>query len=71
MLEQPQKYSTIKHVENMYIEKVPFEIECPLKFSTPECGTKCIGLGCAWFMPIQKACAVNVNARVLDTKRGY
>jgi hypothetical protein len=67
MLKQPQKYSTTKHTENTNF----FKIQCPLKFNTPECGTECIGLDCAWFMPIQKACAINVNARILDTKRGF
>jgi len=66
MLEQPQQYSTTKHTENNKLK-----IECPLKFSTPECGTECIRINCAWWMPIQKACAINVNARILETKRGY
>jgi hypothetical protein len=67
MLEQPKQYSILKHTT----EKNPFKIECPLKFSIPEYSTECIGINCAWFMPIQKACAMNVNARVLDTKRGF
>jgi hypothetical protein len=67
MLEQSQRYSTTKHAENGNV----FKIQCPLKFSTPECGTECIGINCAWWMPIQKACAINVNARILETKRGY
>jgi len=71
MLKQPQQYSTIKHAQNGNILKIPLKIECPLKFSTPECGKECIGINCAWFMPIQKACAINVNARILETKRGY
>lgn len=40
------------------------KIECPLKFSTPELGTECIQESCAWFMINQRACAVNVNARI-------
>lgn len=38
-------------------------IKCPLKFGYPEIEQECIGNLCAWFMPIQKACAVNVNSR--------
>lgn len=38
-------------------------IKCPLKFAYPEIEQDCIGDKCAWFMPIQKACAINVNAR--------
>lgn len=67
MLEQPRIFSLNKHTEN----KNKLKIECPLKFNTPECGTECIGINCAWWMTIQRACAVNVNARILDTKRGF
>lgn len=41
-----------------------FRIECPFKFSVPELGIDCIQEHCALFMPIQRACAFNVLARV-------
>lgn len=44
-------------------EEKKCRIKCPLKFGYPEIEQNCIGLKCAWWMPIQKACAVNVNAR--------
>lgn len=40
-----------------------FRIKCPLKLSYPEIEQECIGDKCAWWMVIQKACAINVNAR--------
>jgi hypothetical protein len=39
------------------------KIKCPLKFAYPEIEQECIGSKCAWWMPIQRACAINVNAR--------
>lgn len=39
------------------------KIKCPLKFSYPEIEQECICDKCAWWMIVQRACAVNVNAR--------
>lgn len=61
MLEQPQVFSIAKHVERQ--NKNRLEIECPLKYSIPENGVECVQEKCAWFMIMQRACAVNVNAR--------
>ena len=41
-----------------------FEIECPLKYSHPEYSVLCVQQKCAWFMILQRACAVNVQARL-------
>ena len=41
-----------------------FKIQCPLKFNTPELGVECIQDKCAWWMITQRACAINVNARI-------
>ena len=51
-----------KHIEKQFREH-DLVLECPLKFSTPECGVQCIKDGCAWWMIQQRACAINVNAR--------
>lgn len=50
--------------EPEYEPKPKFKIECPLKFNVPEIETECIRENCAWWMMHQKACAVNVNARI-------
>lgn len=39
------------------------KIKCPMKFAYPEMEQLCITDKCAWWMPIQRACAINVNAR--------
>lgn len=39
------------------------EIKCPLKFAYPEVEQTCIKEKCAWWLPIQKACCVQVLAR--------
>ena len=46
------------------------KIQCPLKFNTPENGTECITEKCAFWMPIQKACAINVIARIHGLMKG-
>lgn len=44
------------------------QIICPLKLINPNNSNyedvECLGLKCAWFMPYQKACAINVIARI-------
>ena len=67
MINNVEIYSVTKHTKN----KGSFEIQCPLKYSAPENGIECVQEKCAWWMPIQKACAINVNARILDTKREF
>lgn len=65
MLEYPeQEYSLKKHTDYK-----GFRIECPYKFCTPELDTECIKDKCAFWMPIQRACAINVQARILDDRR--
>jgi hypothetical protein len=54
-------YSFEKHTKQQNPNKL--KIECPLRFNAPESGTECIQEYCAWWMIIQKACAINVNAR--------
>jgi hypothetical protein len=39
------------------------EIKCPLRFAYPEIDQTCIKEICAWWLPIQKACAVQVLSR--------
>jgi hypothetical protein len=56
-------YSQNKHVESLNHNKL--RIECPLKYSVPENGIECVQEKCAWFMMIQKACAINVQARII------
>ncbi|GEM_PF-4545655 len=67
MIEPVQQFSINKHVEKRNSEEIPkrnmFVVECPLKFCVPENGMECIGENCGWWMPIQRACAVNVSAR--------
>jgi hypothetical protein len=46
-----------------YKNENKLKIECPLKYSTPENGVECVQENCAWFMILQRACAVNVLAR--------
>jgi hypothetical protein len=62
MLEQTKEYSINKHVKNRVNNWII--IQCPMKFSVPENGVECIQEKCAWFMPVQKACAINVLARI-------
>jgi hypothetical protein len=72
LIEQPNAYSTTKHTEHFETvsEKIKnknvLEIECPnvLEIECPLSGTFCIQEKCAWFMMIQRACAINVLARV-------
>jgi len=39
------------------------DIKCPLLFQFPELDQTCKKELCAWWLPIQKACAVQVLAR--------
>ena len=48
---------------NPQYEKKQFQLECPMKYSTPENGVNCVKSVCAWWMPIQRACCKNVQAR--------
>jgi hypothetical protein len=57
------QFSYSKHIVNTN----KLEIECPLKYSTPEISQNCTQTKCAWFMPIQRACAINVMAREKNT----
>jgi len=40
------------------------KLKCPMKFSFPENGIDCDNMSCSWFMPIQRACAINCIARL-------
>lgn len=55
-------------------EKKTIMLECPMKFASktvPEIDTSCITIECAWWLPIQKACCVQVLARGFETKGKY
>jgi hypothetical protein len=52
-------YSLTKHVETV---KEYFKIECPMRFNLAN--KECIRDRCALWMIKQRACAVNVQARV-------
>lgn len=41
---------------------------CPFKFSCPENGIDCVQDKCALWLPIQKACAIQVLARGFEPK---
>jgi hypothetical protein len=68
MLEQPEQYSITKHCtkENVTAHfQHELKIQCPLKYCTPENGIDCVQEKCAWFMILQHACAINVQARII------
>lgn len=54
-------------------KKNKLKIQCPFRFflivhpEIPE-GTQCINIECALWLPIQKACAIQVLARGYDSK---
>jgi hypothetical protein len=60
-------YSYEKHTngKRLLINPNKLKIICPMKFSIPENGIECDQEKCAWWMIIQKACAINVNARIM------
>ncbi|OGS40566.1 MAG: hypothetical protein A3K77_06025 [Euryarchaeota archaeon RBG_13_31_8] len=45
-------------------------LKCPMKFSYQEIEQYCEGLRCCWFMPIQRACAINCIARLEGLIKG-
>lgn len=47
------------------------KIECPLKYAMPEIKVRCTQEKCAWFMIIQRACAINVLARQQPKKPDF
>lgn len=56
--------------EPEYNPKNKLKIECPLRFTVPEIGTECITDKCAWWMINQRACAINVLARISGYIKG-
>jgi hypothetical protein len=62
MFKQPEQYSMTKHYTTLDAHEL--KIQCPLKYCTPENGIDCVQEKCAWFMILQHACAINVQARI-------